>query len=270
MLELSANPVTLALRGLTSRKVRDVSFTIRAGEVFGIAGVSGNGQSELADLLCGVQEPMSGQALLSGKAYPLGAHQAKAAIDAGIARIPEDRTQRGVIGDASLTENVFVGRHRLGQLGHLGSLGSLGLLNHQARHDGAKLIADQFDIRHAGLENATRSLSGGNIQKLVLGRELGLTAGSISLVIANQPTWGLDVGAVAYVHEQLRLACANGAAVLLISDELDEIFALADTVAVMFKGELSDPKPAYEWTRAEIGLEMAGVNRVKAEATHAA
>jgi general nucleoside transport system ATP-binding protein len=267
LLELSANPATLELRGLTSREVRDVSFTIRAGEIFGIAGVSGNGQSELADVLCGVLAPMSGQALLSGKAYPLGAHQAKAAIDAGIARIPEDRTQRGVVGDASLTENVFVGRHRSSHLGHLGRFG---LLNHRARHEGSKLIADQFDIRHAGLENPTRSLSGGNIQKLVLGRELGLTPGSISLVIANQPTWGLDVGAVAYVHEQLCLACANGAAVLLISDELDEIFALADTVAVMFKGELSSPKPACEWTRAEIGLEMAGVGRAKAEDAHAA
>jgi general nucleoside transport system ATP-binding protein len=249
LLDLAVKPVTLELQSLTSRKVRNVSLSIRAGEVFGIAGVSGNGQSELADLLCGVLDPVSGQAMLSGKAYPLGVHRAKAAIDAGIARIPEDRTQRGVVGDASLTENVFIGRHRSSRFG---------LLDHAARHAGAKLIADQFDIRHAGLELSTRSLSGGNIQKLVLGRELGLTPGSISLVIANQPTWGLDVGAVAYVHEQLRLACANGAAVLLISDELDEIFVLADSVAVMFKGELSQPKPAYEWTRTAIGLAMAG------------
>jgi general nucleoside transport system ATP-binding protein len=249
MLDLAQKPVTLDLQGLTSSNVRNVSFSIRAGEIFGIAGVSGNGQSELSDLLCGVLDPVSGQALLLGKEYPLGAHQAKAAIDAGIARIPEDRTQRGVVGDASLTENVFIGRHRSSRLG---------LFNHRARFAGAKLIADQFDIRHAGLEHATRSLSGGNIQKLVLGRELGLTSGSVFLVIANQPTWGLDVGAVAYVHEQLHLACAKGAAVLLISDELDEIFALADTVAVMFKGKLSVPKPSYEWTRAAIGLEMAG------------
>jgi general nucleoside transport system ATP-binding protein len=249
MRDLHLNPVTLALRDLTALKVRKVNLSIRAGEIFGIAGVSGNGQSELADLLCGVLDPVSGEAHLSGNAYPLGAYQAKTAIDAGIARIPEDRTQRGVVGDASLTENIFIGRHRSTRFG---------LLNHRKRYADAKLIADQFDIRHAGLEKSTRSLSGGNIQKLVLGRELGLAPNSISLVIANQPTWGLDVGAVAYVHEQLRLACSKGAAVLLISDELDEIFALADTVAVMFKGELGKPKPAYEWTRAEIGLAMAG------------
>jgi general nucleoside transport system ATP-binding protein len=258
---LAPNPVTLQLKGLTSNKVRNVSLSIRAGEIFGIAGVSGNGQSELADLLCGVLAPVSGQALLSGKAYPMGAHRAKAAIEAGIARIPEDRTQRGVVGDASLTENIFIGWHRSSRSG---------LLNHQARHTGAKNIADQFDIRHSGLEHATRSLSGGNIQKLVLGRELGLTPDTISLVIANQPTWGLDVGAVSYVHEQLRLACANGAAVLLISDELDEIFSLADTVAVMFKGELGIARPSQDWTRAEIGLEMAGVNQQKVEHNHAA
>jgi general nucleoside transport system ATP-binding protein len=259
-LGMATNPVALEVKQLTSHKVHAASFSIRAGEIFGIAGVSGNGQSELADLLSGVLNPISGKATLVGKAYPLGASQANAAIQAGIARIPEDRTQRGVVGDASLTENIFIGRHRSSRFG---------LLNHQVRQNGAKLIADQFDIRHAGLENPTRSLSGGNIQKLVLGRELGLTPGAISLVIANQPTWGLDVGAVAYVHEQLRLACANGAAVLLISDELDEIFALADSVAVMFKGGLSAAKPSYEWSRTEIGLAMAGVASVINEAVHA-
>jgi general nucleoside transport system ATP-binding protein len=182
--------------------------------------------------------------------YPLGKSKAGQAISAGIARIPEDRTQRGVVGDATLVENVFIGRHRTNRFG---------LLDHKQRDADAKLIVDQFDVRHSGLQKPTRSLSGGNIQKLLLGRELGLAPDDIRLVIANQPTWGLDVGAVAYVHEQLRLACDKGAAVLLISDELDEIFALTDTVAVMFKGELSAPKPAAAWTRAEIGLAMAGI-----------
>ncbi len=248
--ELSEKPIVLSLRGLTSKQVRGVSLSIGAGEIFGIAGVSGNGQSELADLLCGVVNPVAGEAHISGVNYPLGKLKASQAIAAGIARIPEDRTQRGVVGDATLVENIFIGRHRVNRFG---------VLDQKQRDADAKLIADQFDVRHAGLHKPTRTLSGGNIQKLLLGRELGLAPGGIRLVIANQPTWGLDVGAVAYVHEQLRLACAKGAAVLLISDELDEIFALADTVAVMFKGELSAPKPASSWTRTEIGLAMAGV-----------
>jgi general nucleoside transport system ATP-binding protein len=98
----------------------------------------------------------------------------------------------------------------------------------------------------------------------VLARELGLAPGNIQLVIASQPTWGLDVGAIAYVHGQLRLACSLGAAVLLISDELDEIFTLADTVAVMFKGRLSDAKATHQWDRQSIGLAMSGVNQVYA------
>jgi general nucleoside transport system ATP-binding protein len=248
--ELSEKPIVLNLHKLTSEQIRGVSLSIRAGEVFGIAGVSGNGQSELADLLCGVVNPVSGEVQLLGIDYQLGKSKASQAISAGIARIPEDRTQRGVVGDATLVENIFIGRHRTNRFG---------LLDHKQRDADAKLIADQFDVRHAGLQKPARSLSGGNIQKLLLGRELGLAPEGIRLVIANQPTWGLDVGAVAYVHEQLRLACEKGAAVLLISDELDEIFALADTVAVMFKGELSTPKAADAWTRADIGLAMAGV-----------
>jgi general nucleoside transport system ATP-binding protein len=255
---LADQALTLDVQALSGQLVKSVSLKVRSGEIFGIAGVSGNGQTELANLLCGVAKPQSGNAFLMGQTYPLGANSANAAIHAGVARIPEDRTQRGVIGDASLTENICIGRHRSPSLFATAFNKFLSVFNHKKRHAAATAIANQFDIRHNGLNKSTRQLSGGNIQKLVLGRELGLAPEKIRLVIANQPTWGLDVGAIAYVHSQLRQSCERGSAVVLISDELDEILALSDTISVMFKGELGPARPAHEWTRTGIGLAMAG------------
>jgi general nucleoside transport system ATP-binding protein len=250
------------LRGRNTERGQGIAvdhLEIRAGEIFGVAGVSGNGQTELADLLCGISQPLSGDVELSGQPYPFGEKGCARAIMAGIARIPEDRTQRGVIGDSTLIENICIGRHRTSLFGSI-----KGLLNHRIRREKSAAVALQFDIRHAGLDQPTRSLSGGNIQKLVLARELGLSPVDIQLVIANQPTWGLDVGAVAYVHEQLQMACSRGAAVLLISDELDEIFALANTVAVMYKGRLGKAKAAHDWDRQSIGLAMSGAGQAHA------
>jgi general nucleoside transport system ATP-binding protein len=250
------------LRGRNTERGQGIAvdhLEIRAGEIFGVAGVSGNGQTELADLLCGIGQPLSGDVELSGQPYPFGEKGCARAIMAGIARIPEDRTQRGVIGDGTLIENICIGRHRTSLFGSI-----KGLFNHRIRREKSAAVAQQYDIRHAGLDQPTRSLSGGNIQKLVLARELGLSPVDIQLVIANQPTWGLDVGAVAYVHEQLQTACSRGAAVLLISDELDEIFALANTVAVMYKGQLGKARAAHDWDRQSIGLAMSGAGQAHA------
>ena len=246
------------------KTLNDVHLVIHPGEIFGIAGVSGNGQTLLADVLSGVLKPKSGSVSLNGKPYPLGANVVAELIGLGVARVPEDRTQRGVVGDASLTENVAVGRHRSALMKSV-----MGFLNHKERETQAITVTERFDVRHAGLNKPARSLSGGNIQKLVLGRELGLMQ-NIELVIANQPTWGLDVGAIAYVHAQLKASCEQGAAVLLISDELDEVLALSDTVAVMFKGKLSDAKPRQKWSRASVGLAMAGAGFVSERPAHAA
>ncbi len=249
--------VVLNVKGLEFRqgavqRLHPLSFQIRAGEILGIAGVSGNGQSDLADLLSCVLAPSGGVAELCGKSYPLGKDRAAQAIAHGIARIPEDRTYRGVVGDASVAENIFIGRYSTGIFIRL-----------RERAQQSKAITQQFDVRHNGLHKPARALSGGNIQKLVLGRELGLSSvvkqASPVLIIANQPTWGLDVGAVAYVHDQLRKASDAGAAILLISDELEEIFALSHGVAVMFKGALSEVREAGAWNRQEIGLAMAGM-----------
>jgi len=139
----------------------------------------------------------------------------------------------------------------------------------------AQSLVARFDVRgteSAGLATTTRSLSGGNMQKLILGRALTGdpdVQATPPLIIANQPTWGLDIGAVAYVHQQLLDACAQGSAVLLISEDLDEVFALADRIAVMHHGRLGAPRPAREWTLAAIGLAMAG-GAAESKAAHAA
>jgi simple sugar transport system ATP-binding protein len=136
----------------------------------------------------------------------------------------------------------------------------------------ARSLVERFDVRgteSAGLATTTRSLSGGNMQKLILGRTLSGDPDMPTtppLIVANQPTWGLDIGAVAYVHQQLLDACAQGSAVLLISEDLDEVFALADRIAVMHHGRLGAARPARDWTLAAIGLAMAGGE----EAAHAA
>ena len=155
-----------------------------------------------------------------------------------------------------------------------GRFASAGLLRRSAARRYARALTDRFDVRGGGLDAPARALSGGNVQKLILGRALtgGFAQGddfAPLLIVASQPTWGLDVGAVAYVHQRLLDASARGAAVLLISDDLDEILALADRVAVIHAGRLTQARPAAEWTRAEIGLAMTGSSPAT-QAVHAA
>ena len=231
----------------------DVSLSLRAGEIVGIAGVSGNGQDALANVLCGLIAPASGAVNLAGRAMPA---TPRAWIDAAVARIPADRHAVGVVGDFSVWENAIAERYRR-------PFASAGILRHSAARRYAKALTDRFDVRGGGLDTPARALSGGNVQKLILGRALtgGFAQGddfAPVLIVANQPTWGLDVGAVAYIQQRLLDASARGAAVLLVSDDLDEIVALSDRVAVMHAGRLTPARPASEWTRADLGLAMTG------------
>jgi general nucleoside transport system ATP-binding protein len=162
-----------------------------------------------------------------------------------------------VVGDLPLWENAVLERYASPAFARAGVMKRAAAMAH------ARAVVERFDVRgteSAGLATVTRSLSGGNMQKLILGRALLVGDGSATpkLIVANQPTWGLDIGAVAYVHQQLLDACAAGAALLLISEDLDEIFALADRIAVMYHGRLGDARPAVQWTLAAIGLAMAG------------
>jgi simple sugar transport system ATP-binding protein len=225
-------------------KLKRASFEVQGGEIFGIAGVSGNGQAQLADALCGLLEPERGTIQVDGhqlKAVP------RAFSAAGVARVPEDRSTIGVIGELAVWENAISERYREPRFSQLG------WLRRGAAREDAQAMVEQFDVRGGGLDAPVRSLSGGNIQKLILGRSLVTQPG---VIIANQPTWGLDVGAVSYIHSQLLAARARGAAILLISEDLDELFAVADRIAVMFQGVLSEAR--RDWTVSAIGLAMAG------------
>jgi simple sugar transport system ATP-binding protein len=239
----------------TQRLLDGVTLDLHAGEVVAIAGVAGNGQDALADVLCGLHALTAGTLTVNGAALPA---RPQAWVRAGVARIPEDRHAVGSVGDLPVWENAILERYASPAFAHFG------VIRRGAAHAHARSLIDRYDVRGtqaAGLETPTRALSGGNMQKLILGRALmgdPDSAVAPALIVANQPTWGLDIGAVAYVHQQLLDACAAGSAVLLISEDLDEIFALADRIAVMHHGGLTEARPAAKWTLAAIGLAMTG------------
>jgi simple sugar transport system ATP-binding protein len=232
-------------------RLSDVTLELRAGEITAIAGVSGNGQLALADLLCGVRTADTGTVVLGSE--PLRASPAWL-VRHGVARIPEDRHAAGVVGDLPVWENAVSERLR----SPVFSRGPL--VRRGAARAHAQRIVREFDVRGGGVDTPARALSGGNMQKLILGRALLAPDGATPrLIVAHQPTWGLDIGAVAYVQRQLLAARDAGAAVLLLSDDLDEVLALGDRIAVIHAGELTPARPAGDWTREAIGLAMAGV-----------
>ena len=237
-----------------------VSLQIAAGEMLGIAGVSGNGQGLLAEVLSGVLPAAAGTVQLDDRPLPL---TPRALVAQGVARVPEDRQAIGVVGDLPIWENLAA------EALHTPALSSVGWVRRSAAMAYARAVIARFDVRGAPLTRRTRALSGGNMQKLILGRVLQRADGTAPrLIVAHQPTWGLDIGAVNFVHSQLRAARDAGAAVLLISDDLDEIELLADRIAVISHGRLGAARPAEAWTREQLGLAMAGAET--AEAAHAA
>jgi simple sugar transport system ATP-binding protein len=238
-------------------RLEQVSLTLNSGEIVAIAGVSGNGQVALAELLSGTRRASSGQVELLGQ--PMSAQPARL-VAQGVARIPEDRHAVGVIGDLPVWENAV--SERL----HSRSFSHFGWVRRAVARLYAQRVIQAFDVRGGGANTTARSLSGGNMQKLILGRALlhpgntsdGKAVTSPKLIVAHQPTWGLDIGAVTYIQAQLIAARDSGAAVLLISDDLDEVLTLGDRVAVMHAGRLSPSRIAADWSREAIGLAMAG------------
>lgn len=234
-----------------------VHLLLRAGEITAIAGVSGNGQVALADVLCGVRVPTQGMAVLQGMPLPA---RPQRLVAQGVARIPEDRHAVGVVGDLPVWENTV--SERLGSRWFSRPWFTAGWIKRRTAREHARRVAETFDVRGGGPDVPARSLSGGNMQKLILGRAL-LSPDPHHpepprLIVAHQPTWGLDIGAVTFVQQQLIAARDAGAAVLLISDDLDEVLQLGDRVAVMHGGHLTEALPAEGWTREAIGLAMAG------------
>ncbi|EWY42043.1 sugar ABC transporter ATP-binding protein [Skermanella stibiiresistens SB22] len=224
-----------------------VDLKIRRHQIIGIAGVSGNGQSALADLVSGLIVPDAG--LLEVLGNGIARTGPGAMVRCGVARIPEDRHATGLVGDMTVWENLIAERYRLPEFSRFG------FLKRGAARQRAEGVIKDYDVRCPGPDAVSRLLSGGNMQKLILGRTLSYGPG---LILANQPTRGLDVGAVAYVHERLLAARAGGAGILLISEDLDEILALSDQIAVIHRGRLSPPQPRSAVTIRQLGLAMAG------------
>ncbi|MGR3822802.1 MAG: ABC transporter ATP-binding protein [Salipiger marinus] len=227
--------------------LRGIDLDLRAGQILGLAGVSGNGQGALADLLSGLEAPQAGRMELDG--VPVRQWSPRAALAAGIGRIPEDRHRTGTIADFSLTENAVLETYARPPVARRG------LMDWRAARRAAQDLIEAYDIRCPGPEARIRLLSGGNMQKLILGRVL--EAGPV-VILANQPVRGLDIGAVTYVQDRLIAARDAGAAVLLISEDLDEVLTLSDVVRVICDGRLSPEFPRGSKTPAELGQWMAG------------
>jgi ABC-type uncharacterized transport system ATPase subunit len=242
------------LNVLSSRKlpaVRDLSLEVRYGEILGLAGVDGNGQTELVEALTGLRRSQSGSIRLKG--IDVTHASVRARIRSGMAHIPEDRQRRGLVLDYSMEDNLIL------EIYGLEPYSRGGFLNRKAIRDHAGKLMEDFDVRAGeGSLAAARSLSGGNQQKAIVGREIDHDP---ELLVAVQPTRGLDVGSIEYIHKRLVEQRDKGKAVLLVSLELDEIMDLSDRIAVISHGGIAgilDPKAV---TEAEIGLLMAGVSQ---------
>ncbi|HET7717035.1 MAG TPA: ABC transporter ATP-binding protein [Bauldia sp.] len=243
----------VSLRGDHRHPLHEVSLRVAEGEIVGIAGVSGNGQAALAAIVAGLARPSAGAMRLFGA--PVRRHDPRGFARLGVARIPEDRHRDGVVGGMTVAENVALEEIREPRFQRGGFLRFAAL-----RTRAAAAIRD-YDVRCPGPDAPARLLSGGNIQKLILARVLDRRP---RLILANQPTRGLDIGAQTEVQRRLLAAREGGAGVLLISEDLDELMMLSDRIAVIYAGRLSEALPADGLDRGTLGLMMAGHAEEKA------
>jgi general nucleoside transport system ATP-binding protein len=249
-------PVMLELDGVNAKTdlgqpaLRNVSLTVHAGEIVGVAGVQGNGQTELVEAITGLRKVESGHIRINGQdltnASPRRISQAGQS-----SHVPEDRHTYGMIGAYSVADNLVLDTYY--QAPFVRGL----TINQAAIQQHAERLVEEFDVRTPNVTTAAGSLSGGNQQKLVVAREFSRP---LKLLIAAQPTRGIDVGSIEFIHNQLVGKRDAGVAVLVVSSELDEIMALADRIAVMYKGEIIGIVPRAEATREGLGLLMAGVH----------
>jgi general nucleoside transport system ATP-binding protein len=225
-----------------------LSLNVRAGEIVGVAGVSGNGQRELFEAIVGVRKASSGKILLSGKDIT---NQNPFTIAAqGMAHIPEDRLAEGLVPDFTVAENLILGLHMSRFFNYGG-----GILDNQEVNDFSEKCIKDFEIATPTANQPARNLSGGNIQKVIIAREL---SGNPKFLIANQPTRGLDVGAIEYVHNRLLQQREGGTGILIFSEDLDEILTLSDRILVIFKGSIIGELDPGVASLEEVGLLMAG------------
>jgi general nucleoside transport system ATP-binding protein len=238
------------LRVMDDRKqmrVDGVTLEVRGGEVLGVAGVQGNGQTEMVEAITGLRATAAGQICIGGR--DTTAATPRHVLEAGVAHVPEDRQRDGLVLSYPVADNLILNTYYLPPF-------ATGIVMHPAAILAtAKERVAQFDIRTPSVMTLTSTLSGGNQQKVIVAREFSRP---IKLLVASQPTRGLDVGSIEYIHQRLIDKRDEGCAVLLVSSELDEIMSLSDRIAVMYRGRIIDTVPAAGTTREQLGLLMAG------------
>jgi simple sugar transport system ATP-binding protein len=227
--------------------LRGVSFQVRSGEIMGLAGVAGNGQNELSQVITGLRKATKGKVIVNDK--EIQNHPPLESIQSGISYVPEDRTHVGTAPNLSVTDNVIMKSYRRPPIAH-GWIVDMPTANKYAEQ-----LKSDYEIIVPTVNTPVRLLSGGNLQRVILAREI---SGCPCLMIAMQPTRGLDVGATEYVRKRLLEERARGAAVLLISEDLEEVIALADRIAVMYEGRIVGTFNTADTSREQLGLLMAG------------
>lgn len=232
-------------RGLEA--VREVTLDVFAGEVLGIAGVQGNGQTEFVEALTGLRHPKSGKVFIDG--VDVTGRSSRPMIEKGLAHVPEDRQRHGLVLSYPVADNLVLSTY------YIEPFAIHGIIQNQVLDQHSRKLIEQFDIRTPSPYVSVSKLSGGNQQKVIVAREFSRP---IKLLIANQPTRGLDVGSIEYIHKQIIHMRDEGVAVLLVSAELDEIMSLSDRIAVMYHGQIVATLDAAKATRPELGLLMAG------------
>lgn len=256
--EASPADVVLDINGISVKDARGIqavnqlSLSVRAGEIVGIAGIDGNGQTELIEAITGLRKTISGSIKINGK--EIQNLKPRKISESGVGHIPEDRHKHGLVLDYSIGENIVL------QTYYQKPLSKSGVLNYSKIFDQARNIIAEYDVRTPSEYTPARALSGGNQQKAIIGREVNRNP---DLLIAAQPTRGLDVGAIEFIHKRLIEQRDNGKAVLLISFELDEILNVSDRVAVIYEGEIVAIVNPRETTEQELGLMMAGSKRME-------
>ena len=236
-------------RGLPA--VNGVSFEIREGEILGIAAIEGNGQSELVEAITGLRHIESGHVYIEDK--DVTEYTARQIRAAGVAHIPEDRVSTGVSGPSSILENLIIGKERRGQF----SIRGIHLRQSSIRRYADDMFK-KFDIRGAGVDTRVDSLSGGNMQKVVVAREFSYDT---PILVIAQPTRGVDIGAMEFIHDKIVEKRNNGAAILLVSADLDEVFRLSDRIITLYEGKITGEFESGEISKMDIGYYMTGDRR---------
>ncbi|MBL0372957.1 ABC transporter ATP-binding protein [Rhizobium sp. KVB221] len=261
---LEAYALCAAARTPFAVSLKNISLKVRAGEILAIAGVAGNGQGELFDVLSGEYlSPRDGDVAIRGKASGRSGISKRRLM--GAAFVPEERHGHGAVTTMSLSENLILSRNVSDRKAFLGA-GVLKVIRGSAIKAATQRICAAMDVRKSGEDPAAGSLSGGNLQKFIVGRELDRQP---SVMVVNQPTWGVDAGAASHIRQALVDLAKAGSAVLVISQDLDEIFEVATHIAAISDGKLSDIHPASEMNREKIGLLMGGMHKQSSEAGHA-